>query len=60
MKKIMSIFALLIMLFLVTGCQENIVKYTVTFENEDGSIYEQMEIKEGFTFFFLRRCNVNI
>lgn len=49
MKKIIPIFVVLIMLFLVTGCKDKTVKYTVIFENEDGSVYEQMEIKEGET-----------
>ena len=49
MKKIMLIFVTLMMLLLVTGCKEEIIKYTVTFENEDGSIYKQVEVEEGKT-----------
>ena len=49
MKKIMLIFVALMMLLLVTGCTEEIIKYSVTFENEDGSIYKQVEVEEGKT-----------
>ena len=49
MKKIMLIFVTLMMLLLVTGCKEEKTKYTVTFENEDGSIYQQVEVEEGKT-----------
>lgn len=45
----MTIFVALIMILLVTGCTKEIIKYTVTFENEDGSIYKQVEVEEGKT-----------
>lgn len=49
MKKAISIFLITIMLVLFTGCKDEIVKYTVIFENEDGSVYEQLEVEEGKT-----------